>query len=179
MANKNDLPVLANGPVAAGENPTAMRCDDEAVEVLNDLLENARNGEYGFRACARELSAGSSLRQALNQRASQYHEGCDDLAQLIRRHGGLPAEGGTTGAAIHRGWVHLKGAIGANSELSILEACERAEEAAVARCLDAMERNLPSDVRDLIARQAAAARESHDRVRKLCDQVRTVGRSKA
>lgn len=179
MANKNDLPVLADGPVAAGENPTAMRCDDEAVEVLNDLLENARNGEYGFRTCAKELSAGSSLRQALNQRASQYHEGCDDLAQLIRRHGGLPAEGGTTGAAIHRGWVPVKGAIGANSELSILEACERAEEAAAARCLEAMERNLPSDVRDLIARQAAAAQESHDRIRKLCDQVRTVGRSKA
>jgi uncharacterized protein (TIGR02284 family) len=178
MATSNELPVLADGSVAAGANPTAMRGDDEAVEVLNDLLENARNGEYGFRACAKELPAGSSQRQALNQRASQYHEVCDELAQLIRRHGGLPAEGGTAGAAIHRGWVHVKSAIGANSELSILEECERGEEAAVVRCLEAMERNLPSDVRDWVARQAAAAQESRDRIRKLCDQARNGGRSK-
>lgn len=179
MANSNDLPVLADGSVAAQANQTAMCCDEETVEVLNDLLENARDREYGFRTCAKEQPAGSSLRQALNQRASQYHEGCDELAQLIRRHGGLPAEGGTTGAAIHRGWVHVKGAIGASSELSILEECERAEEAAVLRCLEAMERNLPPDVRDLIARQAAAAQESRDRIGKLCDQARTGGRAKA
>ena len=31
MANSNDLPVLADGPVAAGANPTAMGCDDEPM----------------------------------------------------------------------------------------------------------------------------------------------------
>jgi len=97
------------------------------------------------------------------------------LARMIRRHGGSPAEGGTTGAAIHRGWVHVKGAVGANSELSLLEECERGEEPAVARYREAMQRNMPPDVRDLVERQAASAQQSHDQLKVLRDEARTRG----
>ena len=29
--------------------------DEQTLGVLNDLLENARDGEYGFRACAQQV----------------------------------------------------------------------------------------------------------------------------
>ena len=91
---------------------------------------------------------------------------------MIRRHGGTPIECGTTGATIRRGWVRVKGAIGANSELSLLEDCERGEEAAVALYREAMQRNLPPDVRDLVERQAASAQQSHDQLRVLRGETR-------
>jgi uncharacterized protein (TIGR02284 family) len=149
--------------------------DDQAVDVLSELLENARDSEYGFRTCAREMPSASSLRQSFNRRASQYHEACDELARMIRRHGGSPPECGTAGAAIHRGWVRAKGAVGANSELSLLEECERGEEAAVALYREAMQRRLPPDVRDLLERQAASTQQSHDQFQVLRDQARPRG----
>ena len=68
--------------------------------------------------------------------------------------------------------MHVKGAVGANSELSLLEECERAEEAAVARYCEAMQRSLPPDVRDLVERQAASAQQSLDQLKALCDEAR-------
>jgi uncharacterized protein (TIGR02284 family) len=143
---------------------------------LNDLLENARDGEYRFRTFAREMPSPSILRRALNRRASQYHEACDELARWIRRCGGSPVEGGTAGGAIHRGWVHVKAAVGGASESSMLRACERGEGAAVARCVEAMQRDdLPSDVLALVKRHAAAAQRSHDQLKRLRDRARTGG----
>lgn len=152
--------------------------DEQAVDVLSELLENARDGEYGFRTCAREVPSASSLRQSFNRRASQYHDACDELARMIRRHGGSPPECGTTGATIHRGWVRAKGALGANSELSLLEECERGEETTVSLYREAMQRNLPADVRDLVERQAASAQQSHDQFQVLRDEARPRGRGR-
>ncbi|BEP38876.1 hypothetical protein GmRootV59_62800 (plasmid) [Variovorax sp. V59] len=171
---------MANGSLLRrADQPCADRvpfadvpADEQAVDVLSELLEHARDGEHGFRTCAREVPSASSLRQSFNRRASQYHEACDDLERMIRRHGGSPIECGTTGATIHRGWVRVKGAIGANSELSLLDDCERSEEAAVALYREAMQRNLPPDVRDLVERQAASAQQSQDQLRVLRGEIR-------
>ena len=76
---------------------------------------------------------------------------------------------------MHRGWVHVKGALGANSELSILEECERGEDAAVARYRKALKQNLPADVRGLVERQAQGAQRNHDQIRDLRNAARERG----
>jgi uncharacterized protein (TIGR02284 family) len=73
---------------------------------------------------------------------------------------------------MHRGWVHVKGMVGANSDLSMLEECERGEDAAVARYRKALKYNLPADVRGVVERQAAGAQRNHDQVKMLRDQER-------
>jgi uncharacterized protein (TIGR02284 family) len=73
---------------------------------------------------------------------------------------------------MHRGWVHVKGAVGAHSELSMLEECERGEDAAVARYRKAPKQNLPADVRSLVERQAQGAQRNHDQIRALRDPAR-------
>ena len=70
-------------------------------------------------------------------------------------------------------WVHVKGSLGANSELSILESCERGEDTAVARYRKAMKQNLPADVRNVIAVQAEGAQRNHDQIRDLRNAART------
>jgi len=143
----------------------------EVIDVLNDLLKNSRDGEYGFRTCAEEVKA-SKLMAAFNDRAEECRRAAEELVQLIARLGGSPAEGGTASGAMHRGWVHVKGAVGANSELSMLEECERGEDAAVARYRKALKQNLPADVRSLVERQAEGAQRNHDQIRDLRDQAR-------
>ncbi|MBT2320949.1 PA2169 family four-helix-bundle protein [Variovorax paradoxus] len=147
---------------------------DEVVGVLNDLLENARDGEYGFRTCAEEVKS-ASMKQLFDDRAATCGQAAGELVQLILGYGGKPAEGGTTTGAVHRGWVHVKGMVGANSELSMLEECERGEDAAVARYRKALKQNLPADVRAVIERQAAGAQSNHDQIKRLRDEARARG----
>ncbi|MBB1601753.1 PA2169 family four-helix-bundle protein [Variovorax sp. UMC13] len=161
---------------SAGENRAVSTtgdglADDEVVDVLNDLLENSRDGEYGFLACAEEVES-AHLQQLFGERVASCRVAANELMHLVTQYGGIPAEGGTASGAMHRGWVHVKGAVGANSEKSILEECERGEDAALARYRKALKQTLPAAVRTVIERQAEGAQRNHDQIRDLRDAAR-------
>ena len=145
--------------------------NDDVVDVLNDLLETTRDGGHGFLACAEEVES-ASLKQVFVSRAETCRQGEQELLALIRQYGGKPAEGGTAAGALHRGWVHVKGTVGANSDVSILESCERGEDAAVAQYRKALKQNLPADVRAAVQRQADGAQRNHDQIRDLRNAAR-------
>ncbi len=145
--------------------------NDEVADVLNDLLENARDGEYGFRASA-EAVGSASLKQVFEARADGCRDAAAELVPLVVAYGGEPADGGTASGTLHRGWVQLKGAVGANSELSILEEAERGEDASLARYRKALRQQLPADIRSVVERQMQGAQRNHDDIRRLRDQAR-------
>jgi uncharacterized protein (TIGR02284 family) len=144
---------------------------DDVVDVLNDLLENARDGEYGFQTCAGQVE-NPAAKQLFARRADGCRQASVELMQWIRTYGGEPASGGTATGAMHRGWVQLKGSVGADSELSILESCERGEDAAVARYRKALKQSLPADVRAVVQKQADGAQRNHDQIRDLRNALR-------
>lgn len=144
---------------------------DDVVDVLNDLIENSHDGEYGFRTCAEEV-ASANLKQVFAERAVGCRMAANELGQLVTQYGGTPADGGTASGAMHRGWVHVKGAVGANSEASILDECERGEDAALARYRKALKQALPGDVRAVIERQSQGAQRNHDQIKALRDEAR-------
>jgi uncharacterized protein (TIGR02284 family) len=74
--------------------------------------------------------------------------------------------------AMHRGWVAVKGTVGADSELSMLESCERGEDAAIARYRKALKETLPADVLAVVQRQAEGAQRNHDQIRDLRNAAR-------
>ncbi len=145
--------------------------NEKVIDVLNYLLETSRDGEYGFRACAEEVDS-QQLKSVFQQRAASCAAAANELAQAIRSCGGKADDGGTVTGAMHRGWVHVKGTLGANSALSMLEECERGEDAAVARYRKALKEGLPSPVLELVQRQAEGAQKNHDQIRALRDEMR-------
>ena len=158
----------ANGEDIVSQEPLS---DDDVVDVLNDLLENARDGEYGFRTCAEQVET-PSAKQLFATRATGCLDAATELTALIIQYGGEPASGGTVAGAMHRGWVQVKGTIGADSELSILESCERGEDTAIARYRKALKQALPADVRAVVQRQADGAQKNHDQIRDLRNAAR-------
>ncbi|GHC85026.1 hypothetical protein GCM10007320_29680 [Pseudorhodoferax aquiterrae] len=144
---------------------------DDVVDVLNDLLENARDGEYGFKTCADQVQT-ARAKELFASRAEGCRVAGEELIHLIRQYGGEPANGGTMYGAMHRGWVAVKGAVGADSELSILESCERGEDTAIARYRKALKSELPADVRAVVERQAEGAQKNHDQIRDLRNEAR-------
>ncbi|RZJ12162.1 MAG: PA2169 family four-helix-bundle protein [Acidovorax sp.] len=141
---------------------------EDTVDVLNDLLESARDGEYGFKACA-ERATSAQLKNVFQRHAQECAAAGTELEQHVRRLGGEPASGGTVAGALHRGWVSVKSALSINDDKAVLEECERGEDAAVARYRKALKATLPADVRALVERQAQGAQRNHDEVRGLRD----------
>ena len=148
-----------------------MADNNAVVSVLNDLLENARDGEYGFKTCAEQVET-SNIKTLFASRSVGCAEAARELEALIVQYGGEPASGGTAAGALHRGWVQVTGAVGADSELSILESCEKGEDAAIARYRKALKEELPADVRAVVERQAAGAQKNHDQIRDLRNAAR-------
>ena len=140
----------------------------DVVDVLNDLLESARDGEYGFGDCA-EHAESAQLQSIFQRHARECAAAAEELEKAIRRLGGEPASGGTMAGALHRGWVSVKTALTTQDDKAVLQECERGEDAAVARYRKALGAALPADVRALVERQARGAQNNHDEVRALRD----------
>lgn len=148
------------------DNTTALVDNDDVVDVLDDLLESCRDGEYGFKASA-EHADSPELKGIFLRHASECAAAATELEREIRNHGGEPSSGGSMSGALHRGWVSVKAAMSTRDDKAVLEECERGEDAAVARYRKALKASLPANVRAMVERQAEGAQRNHDEVRAL------------
>jgi uncharacterized protein (TIGR02284 family) len=146
---------------------------EEVVDTLNDLLESCRDGEYGFRKCA-ENAGSAQLKEIFNRRTEDCRVAAHELEARVVEFGGTPAEGGTVGGALHRGWVSVRGSFGTNDDQAMLNEAERGEDAALAAYRKALKRNLPSDVRMLVQRQLDGVQRNHDQIKSLRDSFQKI-----
>ncbi|MFT3720882.1 MAG: PA2169 family four-helix-bundle protein [Pseudorhodoferax sp.] len=144
---------------------------DAVLEVLDDLLKSSRDGQKGFAEAAGHTRT-AALAQVLRERADACAQGAEELAAAVTRLGGAVHDHGSASGALHRGWLGLRGSVGALTDLDLLEEGERAEDAALARCRRALEQPLPADLRALVERLLQGTRRSHDEIRRLRDAER-------
>jgi uncharacterized protein (TIGR02284 family) len=139
--------------------------------TLNDLIETLKDGEEGFRSSSEKVTnpeIRAELLNLANQRASFARE----LQSEVTAIGGEPASSGSTSGAIHRGWIGLKAALTGNDDHAILAEAERGEDSAVKNYRDALSKDLPSDIREVIDRQFRQVAIAHNQVRALRDGTR-------
>lgn len=144
---------------------------DDVVDILKDLVECSKDGEYGFRECA-EQAKREDLKSMFLQRADDCRRGAQELNQLLRDCGASPEEGGSALGAMHRGWVSIKSKLTTYDDKAILEEAERGEDNAKARYAKALQKNLPQNVRTVVERQMQGVQRNHDQVKMLRDQLR-------
>lgn len=145
---------------------------DDVIEVLNDLIENSRDGQYGFQACAEHVKS-IELRDIFMARSNECQAAVSELQVLVSECGGKPEDGGSVSGAVHRGWVSVKGTLAGYSDVAMLEECERGEDVAKARYKAALEKNnLPEPIRSIVERQYQGVIRNHDQVRRLRDSYR-------
>lgn len=143
----------------------------DVVDVLKDLVECCKDGEYGFRECA-EQAKREDLKSTFLQRADDCRRGAQELNQLLREFGASPEEGGSAMGAMHRGWVSIKSKLTSYDDKAVLEEAERGEDNAKARYAKALQKNLPANVRMVVERQFQGVQRNHDQVKMLRDQFR-------
>jgi uncharacterized protein (TIGR02284 family) len=144
---------------------------DDVVDVLKDLVECCKDGEYGFRECA-EQAKRQDLKSTFLQRADDCRRGAQELNECLRKYGASTEDGGSAMGAMHRGWVSIKSKLTAYDDKAVLEEAERGEDNAKARYTKAMQKNLPADVRSIVERQMQGVQRNHDQVKMLRDQFR-------
>ena len=95
-----------------------------------------------------------------------------ELQTIVQQYGGSPEESGSASAAMHRGWVAVKGTLSGYSDKAILEETERGEDVALESYRKALAENLPADVRSVVERQYEGVKRNHTQVRQLRDRAR-------
>jgi uncharacterized protein (TIGR02284 family) len=134
--------------------------------VLNHLIEMCRDEELALRSAAAHVTDGA-VRALFVDLASRRAEFVAELTPHAQRLGGAAAADGTTRGTLHRRWVAVKDMLlGRNHQAYIAEA-ERLEREALATFEHALDDTLPPTTHDLVERQCAEMRKSHDRVRSL------------
>ena len=145
--------------------------NNELIDTLNTLIETSRDGDKGFTACA-EDAKDASLRAYFTVCATRCRQSVPPLEELVTRHGGTPEQLGSILGSMNRAWLNLRAAISSNSDLAVLEECERAEDVALRAYRRALEQELPADARAVVKVQLDGVQENHDRVRAMRDEKR-------
>lgn len=156
------------GDLQTGGNQQGGRKD--IVDVLQDLVECCKDGEYGFRTSA-ERTGREDLRSVLSQRAEDFRAAGEELNRLVADCGGTPERSGSAMGAVHRGWVAMQATFGDNDK-AVLQGAERGQDNALARYRKALEKPLPGEIRSVVERQMQLVQECHDQMKMLRDQAR-------
>lgn len=138
----------------------------EIRATLNDLIETCKDSQEGFHSAAEKLKD-QEIHSLFLKFYLQRAEFSGELQAEVTRMGGEPATSGTTTAAIHRGWIDLKTALASDTDHAILEEAERGEEAALKNYIEALRKDLPSDLQSIVARQHREIQRTHHEIWEL------------
>ena len=143
-----------------------------AQNVIKDLIETVEDGRKGFEKTAERLREDgyADLASQMSEYSEQRARFAAELREAAVRAGFEIDEDGSIAGALHRGWIALSDALTGDDPAAVLSAAEAGEDHAVDEYEDALEDDeLTGEMRDLVARQAAEVKQTHDRVRALRD----------
>jgi len=149
-----------------------METIEKSVEVLNDLIEINNDRVAGFEHAGKELEGNDADLKAVFQNfSSESRRYAQELTAAVNSIGG-EAETGTSGSGtIHRAWLDVKATFSGHDRKSILEECERGEDAIKKAYKSALteDNGLSEDLKTLIAQQQAGIINGHDKIKYLRD----------
>jgi len=143
-----------------------------STEVLNDLIEINNDRIKGYQLALEDLQSGDAdLKALFSAMVEQTKKFNEDLAGYIAGAGDEVNRTSTALGALHRAWIDVKATFSGNDRKSILEECERGEDATKKAYNDALSEGykLTPQEKDLVSKQAAAMQENHNKIKALRD----------
>ena len=142
--------------------------NDRVIDCLNELIEACRDGQQGFNEAADNVKAADlkTLFKDISQQRAQFG---NELQQQVRALGGDPEKKGSAAGKVHRAWIDIKGKLTGKDDQGILSETERGEDSAVEAYQNALNQDLPANLRSIVERQYSQVKAVHDRVKKMRD----------
>ncbi|MDB5024445.1 MAG: aldehyde dehydrogenase [Mucilaginibacter sp.] len=149
-----------------------METTSKATEALNDLIEINNDRIAGFNKASKDLKEGGfELTGIFDRFADESRRFVMELTNAVNQHGGEPETGRSASGAIHRAWIDVKATFGGSDRKSILQECERGEDAIKKAYQSALEpdNELSVEEIDLVRNQQYAINAAHDQIKALRD----------
>ncbi len=144
----------------------------DVICTLNKLIETSKDGEHGYRACAKHLQS-PALHALFLRRADDCQFAARELQMHIALLGGRAQTNGSAGGKLHRIWVALRGSVLGYNDQSVLGECERGQAVAVARYRAALKDDLPRAERRTAEYQTQGVVRHYEEIRNL--RIRQLG----
>jgi uncharacterized protein (TIGR02284 family) len=148
---------------------TATISNKEVEETLRSVIQSLIDGQEGFQQIGEKLED-PTLRQYFAAESLKRASFRGDLETVLHNHGVHDIkEKGTASGAIHRTWADVKAKLGGGDH-TLLETAETGEDAAKKAYKDALEKEWPLPIKQLLDTQYAHIQESHDYVKSERDR---------
>jgi uncharacterized protein (TIGR02284 family) len=145
--------------------------ENDAVSVIESLIETCKDGQKGYQDAAVHVKR-SELKTYFNELSLERSRFAGELeAELIRL--GKPDKkvSGSIGGAVRRAWIDTKVSLGGGDK-TILESLEAGEDTAKETYEKAVSGDLPENIAQIVRRQAASVERAHDKVKSLRDAAK-------
>jgi uncharacterized protein (TIGR02284 family) len=142
-------------------------------EIIDDLIETLKDGQEGFKQAAENVKDPQlkSLFDDYSRQRARFVVELRSKAQKSDKRG--TDASGSSGGALHRGWINLKSALTGGDDHAILAECERGEDSAVEEFRKALNDGLSAPVQEMVSRQYSEIKATHDRIRNLRDAAKS------
>ena len=149
-----------------------MEKSKEIIEVLNDLVLINNDRIVGYQRAIKELKQeDNDLRSLFDQMILESQQIKSDLTREIQVLRGNVEEGTTGMGKIYRAWMDVKAVFTGENRHTVLSNCEAGEDAAQSAYSKALQSDsLPAFIREMLTRQQATLKDSHDEIRDLRNQ---------
>jgi uncharacterized protein (TIGR02284 family) len=143
----------------------------EVQETLHSVMESLIDEQEGFQKIAEHLKDDTLKRYFLAEslKRSQFRGAIETMLHTEGDHD--PKESGTVSGALHRAWGDIKAHLG-RGDHTLLETAEQGEDAAKKAYKEALDKELPLPVHQLLSSQYVHIQNSHDYVKAARDRTK-------
>lgn len=149
-----------------------MENNRETIEVLNDLIQIINDRIVGYEMAIRQTSMeDTDLKILYASMIAEGHRMKIALATEVQSLGAEIEHGTTTSGKIYRAWMDVKAMFAGNDRQTVLANCESGEQAVQRAYRMALNRDLPTYIRELLTRQQEALYASMGEIRSVREQL--------
>jgi uncharacterized protein (TIGR02284 family) len=140
----------------------------DVVKTLHSVIESLIDGQQGFQDIGEHLKSDTHKRYFLAEslKRAQFRGELETMLHTEGDHD--PKESGSVSGALHRTWGDFKAKLGGGDH-TLLETAEQGEDVAKKSYQEALAKDLPRNVRELLDTQYAHIQKSHDYVKAARD----------
>ncbi|MDP9047671.1 MAG: PA2169 family four-helix-bundle protein [Bacteroidota bacterium] len=147
-----------------------METIEKSVEVLNDLIEINNDRVAGFEHASKDLGDGDNdLKDFFRIQREASRQNSFELTKAVNQLGGEAEDGKSVSGTIHRNWLDVRATFTGHDRKSILDECERGEDAIKKAYKDALnsDNGLSEAIRQIVQKQQQGIMASHDTVKAM------------
>lgn len=144
----------------------------EVYTTVHHLIERCKDGAKGYKTAAEDVED-KDLKDLFRKYAVQRDSMITELQDELHKMGKTDDESSSLEGTIHRAWIDLKSAISSKDRARVLEECERGEDYAVKAYKEALQQDLPGNLKLIVEQQYQDVKNAHDHIRSLRDAARS------